>query len=261
MGAALPHTSSRAPAAALGFFQAFFFAVCLVVPLLWLLLLALLWLVPLRPATQRRLLVAAEVAHAWSALDVFLLTLVRACVSACMRTYVSACARECVGPPTHTGAAARAATCNPSTQAAARCLHLPRLAPSPCPCAPQVASLLELDQFSQFIVGDECDGVNRLLSLYFSPLVGGEPRCFVVDAQLEPGVWLLFVASLVSLVSGHLFMHGGARALKDHERRCGRAEDFPPPIWPNPIALGGSHGGARADAPAPALLGAPLLPS
>ena len=151
--------------------------------------------------------------------------------------------------------------CNPSTQPAARCLHLPRLAPCPCPCAPQVASLLELDQFSQFIVGDECDGVNRLLSLYFSPLIGGEPRCFVVDAQLEPGVWLLFVASLVSLVSGHLFMHGGARALKDHERRCGRAEDFPPPIWPNPIALGGSHGGARADAPAPALLGAPLLPS
>ena len=93
MGAALPHTSSRAPAAALGFFQAFFFAVCLVVPLLWLLLLALLWLVPLRPATQRRLLVAAEVAHAWSALDVFLLTLVRACVSACVRAYVRECVR------------------------------------------------------------------------------------------------------------------------------------------------------------------------
>ena len=86
MGAALPHTSSRAPAAALGFFQAFFFAVCLVVPLLWLLLLALLWLVPLRPATQRRLLVAAEVAHAWSALDVFLLTLVRA--RECVHAYV-----------------------------------------------------------------------------------------------------------------------------------------------------------------------------
>ena len=67
MGAALPYTSSRAPAAALGFFQAFFFAVCLVVPLLWLLLLALLWLVPLRPATQRRLLVAADVAQAWAA--------------------------------------------------------------------------------------------------------------------------------------------------------------------------------------------------
>ena len=181
-----------------------------------------------------------------------------------MRTYVSACARECVGPPTPTLASRlELQPCNPSTQAAARCLHLPRLAPCPCPCpcAPQVASLLELDQFSQFIVGDECDGVNRLLSLYFSPLVGGEPRCFVVDAQLEPGVWLLFVASLVSLVSGHLFMHGGARALKDHERRCGRAKDFPPPIWPNPIALGGSHGGERADAPAPALLGAPLLPS
>ena len=225
MGAAIPYTSSRAPAAALGFFQAFFFAVCLVVPLaanpnpnpnpkpnpnpspkpnpnpdqvplLWLLLLALLWLVPLHAATQHRLLVAAEIAHAWSALDVFLLTL--------------------------------------------------------------VASLLELDQFSQFIVGSECDGVNRLLSRYFSPLVSGEPRCFVVDAQLEPGVWLLFAASLVSMASGHLVMHGGARALSDHERRSGRAErDAPPPIWPNPIALGGAHGGA----PAPALLGAPLLPS
>ena len=66
---------------------------CLVVPLLWLLLLALLWLVPLRPATQRRLLVAAEVAHAWSALDVFLLTLVRARVRECVHAYVRECVR------------------------------------------------------------------------------------------------------------------------------------------------------------------------
>ena len=88
MGAAIPYTSSRAPAAALGFFQTFFFAVCLVVPLLWLLLLALLWLVPLHATTQRRLLVAAEVAHAWSALDVFLLTLVSEYVSECVSEYV-----------------------------------------------------------------------------------------------------------------------------------------------------------------------------
>ena len=152
----------------------------------------------------------------------------------------------------------RRSSYNPPTQAAAPCLHVPWLPP----CASQVASLLELDQFSQFIVGGECDGINRLLSRYFSPLVSGEPNCFVVDAQLEPGVWLLFAASLVSIVSGHLFMHGGARALNDHERRCGRAErDPPPPIWPNPIALDGAHGGAPAPAPALALLGAPLLPS
>ena len=137
----------------------------------------MLWSVPLHAATQRRLLIAAEVAHAWSALDVFLLTL--------------------------------------------------------------VASLLELDQFSQFIVGDECDVVNGLLARYFAPLVQHEPRCFVVDAQLEPGVWLLFAASLVSMATGHLFMHGGARALDDHERRRGRAERaIPPPILPNPAPLG-----------------------
>ena len=107
-------------------------------------------------------------------------------------------------------------------------------------------------------MGGECDGIDALLARYFSPLVSGEPRCFVVDAQLEPGVWLLFAASLLSMATGHLFMHGGADALDDHARRCGRAEQsIPPPIWPNPIPLDG----ARGDALAPTPLNVPLLPS
>jgi hypothetical protein len=74
LGVSLPHISDRASPVALCFFAGLFLTVCLVLPLLWLLLLALLWLVPLRPATQRRLLIAADVAQAWAALDVFLVT-------------------------------------------------------------------------------------------------------------------------------------------------------------------------------------------
>ena len=182
LGLALPGTSSRAGAATLPAFQAVFFIVCLAAPLLWLLLLALLWLVPLRATTQRRLFVAAEVAHAWAALDVFLVTL--------------------------------------------------------------LASLLELDQFSQFIVGDECDALNALLRRYFGALVHGEPQCFRVDAQLEPGAWLLFAASAVSMATGYLVMHGGRRALKDHERRCARtARRFPTAAAAGLTPLSATSGG------------------
>ena len=50
--------------------------VCLVLiaPLLWLLLLGLLWAAPLRASSQRSLLRAAERCFAWAALDVFVLT-------------------------------------------------------------------------------------------------------------------------------------------------------------------------------------------
>ena len=51
--------------------------VCLVLvaPLLWLLLLAVLWAAPLRATTQRSVLVAVERCFAWAALDVFALTI------------------------------------------------------------------------------------------------------------------------------------------------------------------------------------------
>ena len=51
--------------------------VCLVLvaPLLWLLLLAILWAAPLRASPQRSVLLAAERCFAWAALDVFVLTI------------------------------------------------------------------------------------------------------------------------------------------------------------------------------------------
>ena len=195
VGNLLPRISSQAPPAALRLFQGVFFLICLVVPLLWLAILTTLWLVPLRIPTQRRLFVAAEVAHAWAALDVFILTV--------------------------------------------------------------IASLLELDQFAQFIVGDECDGIDAALRTYFDYTVGGdkaEERCFVVDARLEGGIWLLFCASLVSMVCGHAVMHGGIEALEDHERRLGRQRARSVTATGEP-----PHPAASTAAPA-GQLGAPLLP-
>ena len=51
--------------------------VCLVLvaPLLWLLLLAILWAAPLRASSQRSVLLAAERCFAWAALDVFVITI------------------------------------------------------------------------------------------------------------------------------------------------------------------------------------------
>ena len=64
LGAALPHISDRAAPAALYAFACLFLLVCLLLPLLWLGLVALLWLLPLRPHAQRRLFVLAEITQA-----------------------------------------------------------------------------------------------------------------------------------------------------------------------------------------------------
>ena len=115
-----------------------------------------------RPATQRRLFVAAEVTQAWAALDVFLLTV--------------------------------------------------------------LVSLFSLEQYAQFLVGGECDGLNRLLAAHFAPLVHDEPMCFEVHNTLGPGMWILLGGSFVSMALGHAVMVLGISALDDHERNLGRAD-------------------------------------
>ena len=70
-GAALPAATGDAGGLGAGWIQASFFLFALAVPLALVLCVLALWAAPLTLRAQRRLLAAAEVLSAWSAMDVF----------------------------------------------------------------------------------------------------------------------------------------------------------------------------------------------
>lgn len=47
-----------------------------------------------------------------------------------------------------------------------------------------IAALLEIQQFAMFIVGDSCDGINKLLE-NFDEALDGDDKCFDVVAVLK----------------------------------------------------------------------------
>jgi hypothetical protein len=47
-----------------------------------------------------------------------------------------------------------------------------------------VASLLEIQQFAEFIVGDSCDEINKFLKEYMDDQLEGDDKCFDVIATL-----------------------------------------------------------------------------
>ena len=78
-----------------------------------------------------------------------------------------------------------------------------------------IVSLIELDQFSRFILGDECDGINKILDEYFSDLVDGDTVCFGTRSTLLRGCWILFTASLFQHAAGWFVIHAATVALDD----------------------------------------------
>jgi len=87
-----------------------------------------------------------------------------------------------------------------------------------------LVSLFSLEQYAQFLLGDECDGLNTLLARqYFAPLVHGDARCFEVHNTFGAGMWILCAASLVQMALGNVVMHASRAALDDHERHLGRS--------------------------------------
>jgi uncharacterized paraquat-inducible protein A len=147
----LPGASPMAGAAPMRAVQLFFVFFVAGLPLLFLLSLLLLWAVPLTSTAQQRLLFAAEILHAWSAPDVFVLTI--------------------------------------------------------------IASSLELDRFAHFIVGHECDGVDRLADRYAVEwLTQRAEGCAGIRVDIMPGAAVFVVAVAWWNCVGTLFMHVGRRA-------------------------------------------------
>lgn len=64
-------------------------------------------------------------------------------------------------------------------------------------CVSIVAAMLQIQQFAAFIVGDSCDGINKILQKYFPD---GDDICFDVVATIDPSAWTLFLPAILLLV-------------------------------------------------------------
>jgi hypothetical protein len=153
------------------------------VPLTHVILLLVMWFTPLPLRPRRVLLVAAEVANAWSAMDVFMVSL--------------------------------------------------------------VAALLEIRQFTSFMIGGRCDVINRIIAEYFSQEVGGDTKCFDVEVQFKEGCWYYLVAMLIYTLTATLVMRVALLAAdQDLDRGHGQAslnapldEEMPTPLPPSRFSI------------------------
>eukprot|EP00727_Mastigamoeba_balamuthi_P013477 m51a1_g8752 hypothetical protein (725) ;mRNA; f:94670-97310 len=83
------------------------------------------------------------------------------------------------------------------------------------------AALLEIRQFAGFMVGDKCDGINRLLRRYFSQDLQGHDVCFEVVAKLTPGSWPLIVSIVFYFACTAIVMRVCHRVIN---RRVGKGD-------------------------------------
>ena len=80
VGSAITASAQNPDGAGVIMIEVVFFIFALAVPLLHLISLLVIWLVPLKPVAQRRAFVMAEVLNAWSALEVFVVSIIAALV-------------------------------------------------------------------------------------------------------------------------------------------------------------------------------------
>jgi hypothetical protein len=124
---------------------------------------AAMFVVPLTTRSASRLYVLAEVANAWSAMEVFVISV--------------------------------------------------------------VAALLEIEQFAGFIIGDKCDGINKILEAFLDKPLHGDDKCFDVVATLGPESWYLFTGAALSSLVSFALLRLGHIALEDRYEKVGGGGD------------------------------------
>ena len=69
-----------------------------------------------------------------------------------------------------------------------------------------IAAIVEIGQFTEFIVGDKCDSIDPFIAKYFYKILDGHNTCFEVRAYLKSGCWILFVAAIIFFISSNIVM-------------------------------------------------------
>lgn len=71
-----------------------------------------------------------------------------------------------------------------------------------------LAAVLQIETFAEFLVGDMCDQVNGVTDKLL-----GIDKCFQVVAGFGPGIWVLLVAAVLSVINSNVVMHVCHKAL------------------------------------------------
>lgn len=148
---AIPTASETPGGVGIIWIQSVFYLVSFVIPLTHMLLMGFLWWWPLTIKTQYVVFYISEIFNAWSALDVFVISI--------------------------------------------------------------IAAILEIQQFAAFMVGDNCDAINVFIEDNLSQYTSPYNVCFTVIATLSNGCWILFAASVTSLIVSQIVMQKCHRAV------------------------------------------------
>jgi len=77
-----------------------------------------------------------------------------------------------------------------------------------------LAAILEISQFTTFMVGDKCDFIQPYIERFFADLLEGHVVCFEVAAALQSGCWLLFIACIIYIIASMIVMRVCRSALE-----------------------------------------------
>ena len=69
-----------------------------------------------------------------------------------------------------------------------------------------IAAIVEISQFTAFIVGDKCDFINPFLEKFFDETLNSHNTCFEVEAYLQSGCWILFAAAIMYFIGSMVVM-------------------------------------------------------
>jgi len=85
-----------------------------------------------------------------------------------------------------------------------------------------ITSLLSLNQFAQFTLGDECTTLNLILGSYpkLAELLPGEPVCLAVQPELKGTFALLFTATMLVTGISAFVMQAATSALRERAERA-----------------------------------------
>ena len=84
-----------------------------------------------------------------------------------------------------------------------------------------IVAMLEIGQVSGFIVGKNCDGITDWLGdlVTYGLLDPSDVTCFLIEADIQAGMWVLGLASLCSMITNRTVNKLAHEAILDRERR------------------------------------------
>jgi len=75
-----------------------------------------------------------------------------------------------------------------------------------------LVSVLEISQFTDFMIGNRCDTLNKILILFMAE-GKVDPKCFTVTTNMLDGFWIFFACGLIYIVGTNVIERLATRAV------------------------------------------------